>query len=58
MNQPPSDFRFSLWRMLLLMALVGVWLAGLRVLPVPWFVWLTTLVFYLGVVLSFSGLSK
>jgi|GEM_PF-2279798 len=50
----PAEFRFSVRRMLLFMVLVSVWLAGLRVLPEPWLVWLTTAVFYLAVVLMFT----
>ncbi len=50
----PAEFRFSVRRMLLFMVLVSVWLAGLRVLPEPWLVWLTTAVFYLTIVLMFS----
>lgn len=46
--------RFSLRRMLLLTAAVCLWLAGLKVLSLAWIVWLTTVVFYLGVVLCFS----
>ncbi len=49
-----NEFRFSVRRMLLAMVLVSVWLAGLRVLPEPWLVWLTTAVFYLAIVLMFS----
>jgi hypothetical protein len=37
--------------MLLLTALIGLWLAGLRTLPLPWAVWLTTAIFYVGVLL-------
>ena len=55
MTNTPAAFRFSLWRMLLMMALVGLWLGGLRVLSVPWIVWLSTAVFYLGVLLCFPG---
>ncbi len=40
--------------MLLFIVLVSVWLAGLRVLPEHWLVWLTTAVFYLVVVLMFT----
>jgi hypothetical protein len=46
--------RFSLRRMLLLTAAVCLWLAGLNVLPLAWIVWLTSAVFYFGVVLCFS----
>jgi hypothetical protein len=49
-----NEFRFSVRRMLLFMVLVSIWLAGLRVLPEPWLVWLTTAVFYLAIVLMFS----
>ena len=51
---PPAEFRFSVRRMLLLMVLVSVCLAGFRVLPQSWSVWLATAVFYLAVVLMFS----
>lgn len=53
-ERPSAEFRFSVRRMLLFMVLVSVWLAGLRVLPEPWLVWLTTAVFYLAVVLMFT----
>lgn len=58
LRSPPAEFRFSVRRMLLFMVLLGVWLAGLRVLPEPWVVWLTTAVFYLAVVLMFSPRAK
>jgi hypothetical protein len=54
MNQSPAVFRFSLARLLLLTGLIGIWLAGLRTLPAPWAVWLTTAVFYVGVLLCHS----
>jgi hypothetical protein len=54
MSPSPAAFRFSLTRLLLLTALIGIWLAGLRVLPAPWTVWLTTAVFYVGVLLCSS----
>ncbi len=49
--------RFSLWRMLLLFAMLGVWLAGLRVLSLAWIVWLSSAMFYAGVMLCFSPAS-
>jgi hypothetical protein len=51
MSQTPTAFHFSLARLLLLTALIGLWLAGLRTLPTPWAVWLTTAIFYVGVLL-------
>lgn len=54
MKSTPVVFRFSLGRMLLLTALVGLWFAGLKVLPAAWALWLTTAVFYAGVLLCFS----
>ncbi len=54
MSPPPAVFRFSLGRMLLLTAIVGLWIAGLKVLPAAWALWLTTAVFYAGVLLCFS----
>lgn len=51
MSQTPIAFRFSLARLLLLTALVGLWLAGLKTLAIPWAVWLTTAIFYVGVLL-------
>ncbi len=54
MKSTPFVFRFSLGRMLLLTALVGLWFAGLKVLPAAWALWLTTAVFYAGVLLCFS----
>ena len=55
MNESPAVFRFSLGRMLLLTAVVGVWFAGLKILPAAWALWLTTAVFYAGVLLCFSS---
>ena len=54
MSEAPTVFRFSLGRMLLLTAVVGVWFAGLKILPAAWALWLTTAVFYAGVLLCFS----
>ncbi len=58
MTQTPAAFRFSLWRMLLLMTAVGACLAGLRVLPLPWALWLITAAFYFSVVLCFSSVDR
>ena len=52
---PVYRFHFSLGRMLVLMAALGVWLAALGTLPAPWIVWLGTGVFYLAVMLCFSA---
>jgi hypothetical protein len=57
-SQQPTAFRFSLARMLLLTALIGLWLAGLRTLPAPWSVWLTTAVFYVGLLLCIPKESR
>lgn len=54
MSEPRAVFRFSLARLLLLTALVGAWLAGLRSLSAPWAIWLTTAVLYLAVLLCYS----
>jgi hypothetical protein len=58
MSQSPTVFRFGLARLLVLIALIGLWLAGLRTLPAPWSVWLTTAVFYVGLLLCIPKESR
>jgi len=53
-SEQTAELRFSLGRMLLLIAVAGVWIAGVRVLSGPWSMWLTTAVFYLSVALCFT----
>jgi hypothetical protein len=53
-SEQTAQFRFSLGRMLLLIAVAGVWIAGVRVRSGPWSMWLTTAVFYLSVALCFT----
>lgn len=48
-------FHFSLRRMLILMAVVGLWLASLGTLSVAWNLWFATLIVYLAIVLCFSA---
>lgn len=53
-QEPPAEFRFSIRRLLLLIVLVSIVLAGSRVLPPAWLVWLATGAFYLAIVLLFT----
>jgi hypothetical protein len=53
--EPEYRFRFSLGRMLILMAAIGAWLASLTSVPWPWLVWLASVIFYLAVSLCFSA---
>jgi hypothetical protein len=53
-QSPSAEFRFSVRRMLLLMALVSISLAGFRALTEPWSLWLATAMFYLAVVVLFT----
>lgn len=57
-GQPPPEFRYSMRRLLLGMALVGACLAGFRVLSESWSVWLATGAFYLAVLLLFTPRSR